>query len=119
MLTSQQLIKHTISSSTYLVNPGWFSPTEQSFFSMSEGPVEYSASPSPSGSLFGYLVYAPKETVQHGREIYNFLDLLGDVGGLFDGLKLIGAGIVSVLSAGGLQLKLVGNLFFRAPTHAK
>ena len=49
----------------------------------------------------------------YSREIYNALDLLGDVGGLFDGLRIIGAGFVGVLSSGGLQLKLVGQLFFR------
>ena len=32
----------------------------------------------------------------HHRSIYNFLDWLGDVGGLFDGLKVVGGIIVSM-----------------------
>lgn len=61
-------------------------------------------------------LYAPGEVIVHARSIYNALDFLGDVGGLFDALKLIGAAIVSVFGTSGLHLSLVGSLFFRKPT---
>ena len=57
-------------------------------------------------------MYGPDKTVIHSREIYNALDLLGDVGGLFDGLRLIGANLVLLLTTGSLQLKLIGKIFF-------
>ena len=41
---------------------------------------------------FGGLTFAlTSEKVVHEREVYNFLDFLGDVGGLFDGLYYFGA----------------------------
>ena len=48
----------------------------------------------------------------HSRTIYNGLDLLGDVGGLYDGLKLIAAPLISLLTQGGLYQRLVSLLFF-------
>lgn len=52
----------------------------------------------------------------YSRSIYNALDFLGDVGGLFDALKLIGAGILSILGTGdGLAGRLISRLFFTAP----
>ena len=57
-------------------------------------------------------IWAPEATVIHSREIYNALDFLGDVGGLFDGLKLIGAGFVALFGPGGLQLSLIGKFFY-------
>ena len=45
----------------------------------------------------------------YSRSIYNALDFLGDVGGLFDALKLIGMGILSILGTGdGLAGRLIG-----------
>ena len=51
----------------------------------------------------------------YSRSIYNALDFLGDVGGLFDALKLIGAGLISVLgTGGGLTGRLISRLFYAA-----
>ena len=37
------------------------------------------------------------DTVVYQRTIYTFLDFLGDVGGLLDGLKLIGATFIGFI----------------------
>ena len=51
----------------------------------------------------------------HSRAIYGILDFLGDVGGLFDALKLIAAGIISLFTSGSLPNYLVSKLFFFKP----
>ena len=37
------------------------------------------------------------DTVAYQRTIYTFLDFLGDVGGLMDGLELIGAAFIGFI----------------------
>ena len=37
-----------------------------------------------------------KDVIHHNRSIYNSLDLLGDVGGLFDGLRGIGSFLITI-----------------------
>ena len=58
------------------------------------------------------MVRASTLTKVHSRSIYNGLDLLGDVGGLFDGLKLIATPLISLLTQGGLYKRLISLLFF-------
>ena len=41
--------------------------------------------------LFRIIIGLEDEATQHSRSIYSALDMLGDVGGLLDGLKLIGS----------------------------
>ena len=56
------------------------------------------------------------DKVQQTRAIYSFWDFLGDVGGLFDMLKLQANPILAVLSAlfgNGLESYLVSNLFVK------
>ena len=36
----------------------------------------------------------------HSRTIYSFLELLGDVGGFYDALRLIGAGFMAIFPTG-------------------
>ena len=58
---------------------------------------------------------AGNEIVVYSRSIYNALDFLGDVGGLFDALKLICIGILSILgTSDGLPSRLIGRLFYTA-----
>ena len=45
------------------------------------------------------------------RTIYNFLDYLGDIGGLLDALNYIGAFIVWLLTGNGLAQFMVSKLF--------
>ena len=46
------------------------------------------------------------------RSIYNGLDLLGDVGGLYDGLKLVLGGLISLLTQGGVAVRIINSLFY-------
>ena len=49
------------------------------------------------------------------RRIYNTLDFLGDVGGLFDGLKTIAYALIGLLTNTSLPLFLTGKLFYANP----
>lgn len=49
----------------------------------------------------------------YSRAVYTLLDLLGDVGGLTDALKLIGSIIVSVLSNRDFSNYLISKLFYK------
>ena len=46
------------------------------------------------------------------RETYGFLEWLGDVGGLFDGARIIGALIVSPLTLLKFKAKLMNSFYF-------
>ena len=46
--------------------------------------------------LFAAAFYLDKDVLHHNRSIYTFLDVLGDVGGLLDALKIISFFIVSL-----------------------
>ena len=45
------------------------------------------------------------------RQTYNILEFLGDVGGLFDGLKIIGGFFVAPIATFALKVKLMANGF--------
>ena len=47
----------------------------------------------PERKLISIAIYLNRDVVYHNRSIYTSLDLLGDIGGLFDALK----GIFSVV----------------------
>ena len=49
------------------------------------------------------------------RSIYTFLDFLGDIGGLLDAFKLLGAGLINLLYGRSLSNYLLSNLFFDDP----
>lgn len=63
-------------------------------------------------SVIEVAVFAKREVLFKSRAIYNALDFLGDVGGLFDGLKLIAQSLISLIGQGGLSSFLIGKLFF-------
>ena len=65
------------------------------------------------------LIFADLLKVKKSRQIYNFLDFLGDVGGLYEGLMLLLSALFSLLSAGGLMRWLVSQIFFRRPQDSK
>ena len=63
-----------------------------------------------------YLLLSQDKTI-HKRSIYNFFDWLGDVGGLLDGLRIIGDIIISMYNfviGNPLNAFLVHSLFKRA-----
>ena len=55
------------------------------------------------------------DVVKNSRSIYSLLDVLGDVGGLFEGLKLITSALLGSLSSGGFVKWFVSQIFFRRP----
>ena len=66
--------------------------------------------------IFTMTFMMSKDVVVHSRQIYNFLDLLGDIGGLSDALMIIGKLIVvssTVISGNALDQFLVRNIFKR------
>ena len=46
--------------------------------------------------LFSLFISLERDVMHHNRSIYSFLDLLGDVGGLFDALKGIASFIITI-----------------------
>ena len=48
----------------------------------------------------------------YSRAVYTLLDLLGDVGGLIDALKIIGSLIVALISNGDFSNYLIVKLFY-------
>ena len=52
--------------------------------------------------------------ISHVRHVYSFLDFLGDVGGLFDMLKIVGEVLVSgvtLLAGSGLNRFIIASMF--------
>ena len=49
--------------------------------------------------------------ISWNRQTYSALDLVGDVGGLYDGLKLIGKAMIAPFSWFGLHVSLLMNVF--------
>ena len=62
-------------------------------------------------------IYADPMIVNKSRSIYNFLDFLGDAGGLFEGLRLVSSVLFSLGGSGGLMKWFISQLFFRRPYH--
>ena len=48
------------------------------------------------------------------RETYGFFEWLGDVGGLFDGMRIFGALVVSPLALLKLKAQLMNSFYYRA-----
>ena len=63
-------------------------------------------------SLIQVWIELDKTILIRSRSIYHVLDFLGDVGGLFDALKLIAQSMLFLLGQGGLVSLLVGKLFY-------
>ena len=54
-----------------------------------------------------------EEISKYSRQTYSLLDFLGDLGGLFDALRLIAAALVSPFSALALKVSILSSLFIR------
>ena len=52
------------------------------------------------------------QVTNHTRAVYNFLDFLGDIGGLFDALKVIAWSIITIITQGLVSAHLVKEIFF-------
>ena len=63
------------------------------------------------------LIQLGSETTEHSRSIYTALDMLGDVGGLLDGLRLVGSGVIflfHLMNGDPLQAFLMRSFFKKA-----
>ena len=50
--------------------------------------------------------------VLYSRAVYNVLDLVGDIGGLFDGLKAIGSVLMAPIASHNMRSFLINKLYF-------
>ena len=53
--------------------------------------------------------------LNHTRAIYNVLDFLGDIGGLYDGLKIIAWFLTKIFTHGSFENYLNSKIFFKEP----
>ena len=56
--------------------------------------------------------YANKDFKQFSRSFYNSLDFLGDIGGLIDGLRLIGGFLLIPMGDLPVIVNVMRNLYF-------
>jgi hypothetical protein len=69
---------------------------------------------------YSMLIRLDSEIKVFKREVYSFLDMIGDIGGLFDGLLIISAFLLSTYNESMFELSLVKNLFkFQQPPASK
>ena len=85
---------------------------EKTFYSLKEYRVQQVDN--PKISLIGVLFALDADIVYHERKIYNILDLVGDIGGLADGLVGLGTAFlffVSLLTGDGPHVPMIENVF--------
>ena len=61
----------------------------------------------------GYTFGGSPDLILYSRSVYTFLDLLGDCGGLFDCLKLIGYSVIVFFNDGNLSEFLITRIFYQ------
>ena len=83
---------------------------EHTFF-----PLQIEDSPANvQGAIGGFAITTSQQVTHHTRSIYSFLDFLGDVGGLFDMLRLVIQVLLQLLvtvSGSGLDAFLLESIF--------
>lgn len=72
-----------------------------------------------AGLVFGYQYGVSSHQTKHIRTVYKVLDLLGDVGGLFDAFSLIGQSLITLVAGGRLSNYLNSQLFYRADSRSR
>ena len=87
-----------VESDEYYFNPGWFSAQEYELYELKDSNIQMAKY---LDNIFELYIYADPLKVKSSRAIYNFLGFLGDVGGLFEGLRLITSALIGILSSGG------------------
>ena len=80
-------------------NPGWFDEEEIEFFSFNENIIDDVKR--KEGYVGGIYIGMDSDLKRNQRMIYNFLDFLGDIGGLKESLSLLGWFFISLLGQGG------------------
>ena len=87
-----------------------FQQEEIEFYSIEDG-----LTAQEPGLFDTFFVKWDSQVYEHHRAIYTFLDLLADVGGLFDMLKLIGEiliGMIVPITGSRLSKVLIEELFY-------
>ena len=99
-----ELIKSSIDSFEGFVELGFSNNRNYEFYSqqLSYIPALYPLSKFIPGLVSGQAYSVSPDMVVYQRTIYTFLDFLGDVGGLLDGLKLIGSALIGFSYASSL-----------------
>ena len=109
-----QLEESVISSQESMYNSLTTEPEEHTFYSIKKlGEVYYSGF--IPNQVSGLMIHASPDQIVYERAVYTFLDFLGDVGGLLDALKLIGASLISLIYGGSLSTFLLSQLFYSRP----
>ena len=106
--------ENSIDTDEYFFNPGWFSSNEIKIFEW-----EFTTYTFKSRSFFtgdrivgGFIAQISPSLIVRKRSIYNFLDFLGDVGGLREAFNQLGAVFLYFFGARGLHGYLVSSIFF-------
>ena len=71
-------------------------PNSYTWYELVDPPKVIQSFGSRSDQAFKLQIVLDDETTVHTRQIYSALDMLGDVGGLLDGLKLLGSGVMFI-----------------------
>ena len=71
-------------------------PNSYTWYELVDPPKVLQSFGSRSDQAFKLQIVLDDETTVHTRQIYSALDMLGDVGGLLDGLKLLGSGVMFI-----------------------
>ena len=69
-------------------------PYSYTWYELDKTPVAIQSIGAEDRKSFLLIIELDHETTVHKRQIYSALDMLGDVGGLLDGLKLLGSGVM-------------------------
>lgn len=92
-------------------NTGWFDNESYEIYRLEDANESTRDAQNPE-SIIEIMIFAKGDVQFRSRAIYNALDLLGDVGGLFDALKLLAQALISLIGQGGLSTYLIGKLFY-------
>ena len=104
-------MKEEIDSDTIFFNPGWFSSELHEFYKL-EDEGDLPRDVTNPDSIIQIFISLDSLINSRSRSIYNVLDFLGDIGGLFDALKLIAEFMVFLLGNRGVSMFLIGKLFY-------
>ena len=64
-------------------------------------------------NLFAFVIFTlDTDEISHSKAIYNALDFLGDVGGLYDGIRIVAGTFVRIFTPLSLSNYLIPKLFF-------
>ena len=85
------LTENKIESDEHFFNPSWFPVKEMTFFNYPPAQFKDSRHNADPDFAGGIVIQADYNRVINKRKIYNFLDLLGDVGGLSGALYQCGS----------------------------